>query len=408
MLTSDLVRVRRKGSELSTVPLPPRVRDVALQVGGRYLELTELGVGRTRRAWERALASVQVSARDRKLAAGLRKLVEDRCTFEPDAGAPPAELREEVFRLASRQRQELESGQRLDREAVLAQVAAARELTVEDLERRLYGDLKQARRLQTFAPVTAEELVDRYEQGQAQAVLLKATRVTVTLHSTGSAALRRLFHKLKFLRLLHTLSPLPGGGHRLELDGPLSLFGPSTKYGVKLAMLLPALDRAGPFTLDADVLWGKGRERCTFHLEREGSAGRAGDDSTARDEVTTLQERLRKLDSGWSIRKSTRILELPGLGLCVPDLVFTRDGRRVYLEVMGWWSRDAVWRRVELVEGGLKDRVLFCVSSRLRVSEEALGDEHPGSLYVFKGVMSAREVLAKIEALADYRRQNDG
>ncbi len=400
MLTSDLVRVARKGDRLSTRPLAPKARDAALQIGARYIELTELGVGRTRRAWERALASVQVTARYRKLAAGLRKLIDDRCTFEPDPGVAPEELRVQVFRLASERRRALELGQDFDRDAVLAEVGAGHGLVAEEVDRRLYGDLKRFRRLQDFAPLTAVELVTRYEQSQPQAVLLRATRVVVELEPVGSPVLRRLFGKLKFLRLLHRVTRLPDGGLRLELDGPLSLFGPSTKYGLQLAMLLPTLERTGPFTLEADVLWGKARERCTYRLDSPGRPGEAGGDTTVRDEVTTLLQRLKKLDSGWRIRRSTRILELPGVGLCVPDLVFSRDGRRVYLEVMGWWSRDAVWKRVDLVEGGLKDRILFCVSSRLRVSEEALGEERPGSLYVFKGVLVAKRVLEKVEELA--------
>ena len=93
---------------------------------------------------------------------------------------------------------------------------------------------------------------------------------------------------------------------------------------------------------------------------------------------------------------------MPGVGLCVPDLVFDHatTGERVYLEVLGFWSRDAVWRRVELVERGLAQRILFAVSQHLRVSEEVLGDDLPGALYVYKRVMSARAMLERVEALA--------
>jgi uncharacterized protein len=100
------------------------------------------------------------------------------------------------------------------------------------------------------------------------------------------------------------------------------------------------------------------------------------------------------------------ILDLPGVGLCVPDLVFEHDrtGECVYLEVMGFWSRDAVWRRVELVERGLRDRILFAVSQRLRVSEQVLGDDLPGALYVYKRVMSARAVLERVDRLAGSRK----
>jgi predicted nuclease of restriction endonuclease-like RecB superfamily len=102
------------------------------------------------------------------------------------------------------------------------------------------------------------------------------------------------------------------------------------------------------------------------------------------------------------------ILELPGVGLSVPDLVFERrptgKGRsapedRVYLEVMGYWSRDAVWKRVELVQAGLAQRVLFAVSAKLRVSEDVLEGDLPGALYVYKQTMSARSVLERLERL---------
>ena len=93
----------------------------------------------------------------------------------------------------------------------------------------------------------------------------------------------------------------------------------------------------------------------------------------------------------------------------MPDVVFEKrddDGavRRVYLEVMGYWSRAAVWQRVELVQAGLAETVLFAVSSRLRVSEEVLGADLPGALYVYKGTMSARSIAERLDRLMPGRR----
>jgi hypothetical protein len=93
------------------------------------------------------------------------------------------------------------------------------------------------------------------------------------------------------------------------------------------------------------------------------------------------------------------------VGLCVPDLVFERrrEGakrERVYLEVMGYWSRAAVWKRVELVRAGLGERILFAVSSRLRVSEDVLDADLPGALYVYKQTISARAVAERVDSLS--------
>ena len=88
--------------------------------------------------------------------------------------------------------------------------------------------------------------------------------------------------------------------------------------------------------------------------------------------------------------------------MCAPDLAFehTGTGECIFLEVMGYWSRAAVWKRVELVQAGLPQRILFAVGQQLRVSEAALDDELPGALYVYKRTMSARAIAERLDALA--------
>ena len=88
--------------------------------------------------------------------------------------------------------------------------------------------------------------------------------------------------------------------------------------------------------------------------------------------------------------------------MCVPDLAFVRarDGARVHFELLGFWSREAVWRRVELVRAGLPHRILFAVSKSLRVGEAVLDDAPHAALYVFTRVIAAKPVLDHIERLA--------
>jgi predicted nuclease of restriction endonuclease-like RecB superfamily len=247
-------------------------------------------------------------------------------------------------------------------------------------------------------------LVDVYDLAQAQAVLLRAARVTVDVECRAPGAYRALFHKLKFLRLLYSIEPRREGGYRIELDGPFSLFESVTKYGLQLALALPAIRACDAWTLTADLRWGKERVPLTLRLEGQTSANASEPDPPRlSDEVARLIADLGAIETPWQVSPSTDILNLPGAGLCVPDLVFqhAESGECVYLEVLGFWSRQAVWRRVELVERGLQQRILFAVSQHLRVSEEALGDEQLSALYVYKRVMSARTILERIELLAN-------
>jgi len=213
-----------------------------------------------------------------------------------------------------------------------------------------------------------------------------------------------LFHKLKFRQLMFQLAAEAGGGYRIEIDGPYSLFESVTKYGLELALLLPALESCDSVKLSADLRWGKKREVLKFELE----LGRAGafEATPPRDEIRNLLDAFAEA-ANWRAEPAQEVLDLPGIGLCVPDLCFSHQqtGEQVLCEVLGFWNRDAVWRRVELVEKGLGTKIVFVVSARLRVSEEVLGDADSAALYVYKGSINAKALERKLDALVQPGRR---
>ena len=54
--------------------------------------------------------------------------------------------------------------------------------------------------------------------------------------------------------------------------------------------------------------------------------------------------------------------------------------------------------RCRAAPSGLPHPVLFAVSRRLRVSEEALDEKLPGQLYVYAGAISPRPVEERLNA----------
>jgi predicted nuclease of restriction endonuclease-like RecB superfamily len=400
VLTADLVRVRKKGTELSVSELSPKLHKRALELAGAFLGLADATLGATRADLEEAFAQVEVAASEHKLALGLRKLVEDRIEFEVAAELAPDVLRRELFEVAARERKALADGETLDRDAFLAREAALRGLSVEVLTRTLYADLRAAQVILSVRASTALELVDSYDLAQKQAVLLRAVDVIADVRCRDAYAYRALFRKLKFFRLLHRIEPRVDGGYRIFIDGPFNLFSASTKYGLSLALALPSLLQCDEHRITATLRWGKERAPCTFEIAGKARHARPGEPPRLPDEVEAFCERFSALGSPWELSTSSDILELPGLGLCVPDLRFVSrvTGEIAYLEVLGYWSRAAVWQRVELASQGLKERVVFAVSSRLRVSEEVLGDDVPAQLYVYKGALSAKEVLRRLDS----------
>jgi predicted nuclease of restriction endonuclease-like RecB superfamily len=401
VLTADLVNARRRGGELHLVPLDEGARSRARALAEALAAAASAHVGHSREELARAFSAIEVGPRDHRLRDGLAKLIEDRCVFDTNEAENPEEVRRAVFTRASAARASLEAVERFDRALILAEIAARRDTSSELVEKALFADLRGAHLLKAVVAPSASALVSEYERAQAQAVLLRAVKVTAEVRCASAGALRALFRRLKFLRLLHTIAKTDAG-HRIVIDGPFSLFEAATKYGLQLALVLPALEQCDAWRLEADVRWGKGRTPLLFRLAGEVSAPPTEADLP--DEIATLKRSFAALGTPWRVSADPEILELPGVGLSVPDLVFERPyygpvRDRVFLEVMGYWSRAAVWKRVELVQAGLAQRILFAVSSRLRVSEEVLDDTLPGALYVYKQTMNARVVAERIDQL---------
>jgi len=403
LLTADLVRAYRRKGDLKISGWKGDLRQRALTIAKGYLAIAEDSVGKSRGELKEAMSDVEVGARERRLADGLRKLVMDRCEFEVQTSVDPAELRAEVFQRAAALRSEAETIEGFSREAILEEASEKHGQPVEEIERLLYADLKKAHRLLRFEAVDAEALVTLYESSQVQAVLLKAEKVVVEVECASPAAYRQLFRKLKFHRLLHTITK-SGGGYRIEVDGPFSMFSSVTKYGLQLAMLVPALRACDRWALEATVRWGKDRSRLRFTAS--GERDMESDDASLPPEVEKLLEKFRarrkQKKTLWKAAVSRALFDLPGVGVCVPDLVFTHEesGAKVYFEALGFWSRDAVWKRVELVEEGLPTPVVFAVPERLRVSEAVLPSELPGALYVYKGVIRPTRVEECLDQVA--------
>jgi predicted nuclease of restriction endonuclease-like RecB superfamily len=412
VLPVDLVHVRRQKDRLVVMPLGDRVLR-ARELAAELVDIAEAHVGRTREELEGAWRAVDVPPREIRLRDGLVALIEDALALDTRDELDAAALRAEVFTRAT-QRRRSEGG--LDRAALLGEIAAERGVDVEAIEQSIYADLRGAQVLRapesrggqaaTLVPGGARGIVDRYDLAQAQAVLLRATRVVVTLKAAPALALRALLRKLKFHRLLFSCER-EAERIVLTIDGPSALFESTTRYGLALAVALPSVLACAPERVEAELRWGKERLPLRFVLEPPSPLLDAGDGAPAGepglpDEVAALLTKLRAKGERFEASVAEVLLDIPGVGLTVPDLTLTErgSGRVVHVEVLGHWSRDAVWKRVELAERGLPEPVLFCASERLRVSEAVLPETTGASLYVYKGALSANLVLERAERLA--------
>ena len=408
MLTGNLVRVRYSKSKVIPMYLDPTNPDL-LETAENLLLIFRDGVGRSRGELEEEIQTLLGEGPPLSNIAqqGLAKVLEDRAEFEVVSEAHPEELRRVVFTLAAEQRRSLRSaGYRAPfrRDKALAEAAEQLKLTPDQVAAGLFADLKDENRMLGFDDLSPERLIQRYNVALAQAVLLKATLVTIRLRQEPPDRLRRLFRRLKFHRLLHRVEGSPAQGHVIQIDGPMSLFTSTTKYGLQLALMLPAILQCREFELEAELRWGPKREPRSFNLShRDGLVSHYRDaDSYVPAEVRGFEERFRQIAPRWDLAESSDLFELGGEGVWVPDYRLTHrdDGRTVFVEVVGFWKTAALERLLRTLPRHGPPLWLLSVKEKLKV-DQANGPDWSSNPHLlrFREVPNASELRDRLDAL---------
>ncbi len=403
MLTGNLVRVKTN-SKGRIIPLYlPRDHAQWLEVAESLLLIFREGVGMTRGEIDAEVDELLGEGLATLAHRGLAKVLEDRAEFAVVADIAPELLREKVFSAAAQHRVSLKGlahREPFAREAVLGSVAAELGITSEQVVSALFADLKDENRMLSFEDLTAQRLVDRYNVALAQSVLLRSVLVTTQIRNEKPARYRQIFRQLKFHRLLYRVEGSMREGYTLHIDGPLSLFSATNKYGLQMALFLPTLLLCSDFWLDAELRWGPKREPRGFHLESgDGLISHLADTGTyAPPEIGAFVERFRQVAPAWEITETTEVLELGREGVWVPDyrIVHRATGSDVFVEVVGYWKRASLERLLRLLPKYGPKRYVLAISDRLKVDEEEFAG-FTGPLLRFKEIPNAQELASILD-----------
>jgi predicted nuclease of restriction endonuclease-like RecB superfamily len=417
MLTGKLVRVRYTRDQIV-----PQYLDAAdpqwLLVAEQLIGIFRASNGSTRGQLEEEIDDLFGDLPNPQIHQGLAKLLEDRCEFEVQSSLPPEEVREAVFSAAAKKRQAIleQIAGAFSRQEVIDAVAQQMKSESSQIEASLFADLKSEQRLTQFRDITPERLLERYNVALAQAILLRSTGVDIIIRGETPARYRQLFRQIKFHRLIcdveHLPSPHRGRGaggeggknaYRLHLDGPLSLFSATQKYGLQLALFLPTLLLCADFELKAKLRWGAERKDKVFQLSaKDGLVSHQAETSAfVPPEVPMFVEMFQKKIADWEISEETEIIPL-GKHFWVPDyrLVHRATGQTVLLDILGFWRRSSVERHLQLLREHADRPFLIALSDQLNVEEADL-EGLPDNVVRFRNMPLAEEVAKRATMLLD-------
>lgn len=342
-----------------------------------------------------------------KILRALAKLLEERAEWGAPTDADPYTIRTRLFELAATM-PELPASEPglLDtttRNQVVSRVA--KETGLEDPDALMYADRQGAQVLSEFDRPPAQYLLQRYNVAQVQGILYSAREMTVDLRETADA--RLVFHYVKFMDLIYRLETTKRG-YRLHLDGPLSIFGSTRKYGLRLAKFLPGMMLTAPWRLTATVDW-RGREAAlqldsdSFGLTSHYSGPkehREADD--VRGAFVRAWERAKETGV-WKLQPGAGVLSFPEQrAALVPDFTLEHGAsdEKIHLEILGFWSERTLVDRIALIRAAEENghRVLIAVSENLGTSSQTISGAVAGEVIPFKNRLKVNAVLEAVGA----------
>ena len=355
------------------------------------------------------------TATDRRLALGLRKLLEDRCHCTLDDDTDFAAERAKLLDA---------SAQLLLGDAPLPQTdtwQTAFQTRFPDspllAAGNLYGDLPENQTILRFEALTPEALLDRYDTGVIQALLLDCKSLTLTVGATEAPQLRRLCQYLRFFQLLADIETLPPREStpgeaplqrlKMTVDGPAAILEHGRKYGLQLALFFPAVCTMPAWEMKAVVLW-KNKEsellldqdsglKCPYHNFA----------AALPEEVRRFRENF-PIDAPWKLLDDLPPLKTHGGQTVFPDFAFRKRGatKTYSLELFHRWHASELLHRLDYLTTHPKTTLLVGVErgllKRKEIAEALEGNEaFARAGFLYRDYPTHEKVLKALDSIAE-------
>jgi predicted nuclease of restriction endonuclease-like RecB superfamily len=394
MLTADLAIAFQRGDRI--YPRRFEADEATLGVAEDLIRIVADHIHRRRADLDQALDEYVGTGTDYRILRGLIKLLMDGCQFETGGVAEPAELRRRLF-LEAKAHHPITPAQH---EQLIANAAEELGCAPDAILAGLYADLSDNQRLVAFDAPTADDLIAQYNLAQAQALLYRCVEMRLTVLPQETGGYRRLFSAIKRYDLIHTIKGNARAGYEVRLSGPVSLFHRSQKYGIRMAVFLPALLECEHWRMRAEIETKRGKaffelDGAKHNLPVKQAFVWAEDGSL----VEKFLSAWARLNTEWRAAVCHEVMDLSGTAF-VPDVLLEDSGgRKIYVELFGFWTpRYLKERLAEFERGNFKNFVLL-VSEELRGSREAPATLPP-NVVSYKTSPDVRAVLAVVEQLS--------
>ncbi|MGD1931229.1 MAG: DUF790 family protein [Leptolyngbyaceae cyanobacterium] len=377
-----------------------------LAIAQALIELFQAHQGQSQGQLNQQLQVLEGEDTDYRIKRGLAHILRSSfSTFEPVSPLEPPLLRARAFTLASSTVPSADATQQhLQTLADQLSQELDRAVNPPEIRQGLYADLKENHILTAFEAPTAAALVHRYNLSQVQGIFYKATQVKLQAYRNDPGEYKLLFRYLKLFRLMAYIEGDADQGFTIEIDGPTSLFKPSTRYGLDMAKLIPAILHVTRWRLTATLVM---RDRYTQQLQErqftlDADCQLVSHYPPGKPYDSMLEEsfanRWPQTKTPWRLEREVDLVPIPG-SVMIPDFRLVHpDGRTYLLEIVGYWRPEYLRKKFAQVRRAESNNLILAVSERLNLEKAGVKvADVPAKVVWFKNKLSPKIILDCLE-----------
>ncbi|MBZ8182542.1 DUF790 family protein [Oscillatoria salina] len=404
MLPSELLINRQNGETVipKRIPIDSRAKSLASEIITCFKD----AIADTQASLDRQLQEQEADNPDYRTRRGLAHILKNSfSTFEIVSPLEPQLLRQRVFaQAATTTPTPANRPQTLETLASSLSQKLKREVLPDEIIKGLYADLQENRILTQFDEPTPEALLHRYNLAQVQGIFYRASNIIINAHRNDPGEYKLLFRYLKLFQLMAYIEGDADQGFTITIDGPVSLFKPSTRYGLALAKMLPALLHVSKWSLKAklenkDYYTGQPK---TGYFTLQDNCELVSHYPPGKPYDSMIEEsfakKWQKTKTEWKLEREVDLIPIPG-SVMIPDFRLVHpDGREYLLEIVGYWRPEYLQKKFSQVRKSARDNLILAVSERLNLEKAGVKiNEVPAKIVWFKNKLLPKSVLEIIE-----------
>ena len=319
---------------------------------------------------EKRITTIESQWDDYKLVRGLSTLLERRCQFSVSKNdsdysntIDPMAIRKALFEESSRMQLAVTES---DRNKVLDRIASKMDLSPAYIDEVMWNDLEENMILVGFGSIKQAELLGIYNLSILQTLLFNCTKLDFSVG--GGINWKRVLRDIKRLGLMYNLqqpersepqiSNADGSGLLCSLDGPISLFKLTDRYGTSIAKLLPSIMRSERWSIDAWIVRKtmSGKKIYEFKMAFSEAPTLLLLPFTDKDLAAPLFDssveekfanKFEQSANGWKLIREPDPLIVSNGRAFIPDFMFQKYDKKIYLEIVGFWTKDYLQRKIQ-------------------------------------------------------------